>query len=278
MNLLVVGAGSMGRWFARATREAVDSVAFADRDPDAARAAADAVDGRAVPAPPAEPFDVVCVAVPIPDVAATVGTYADLADRAVVDVTGAMEPAVAAMADHAPDAERVSFHPLFAPEREPGNVAVVVDDPGPVTDELRAALAGRGNDLFETTAEEHDAAMSSVQGAAHAAVLAYGLASSKVREEFHTPVSRPLADLVERVTGGNPRVYADVQGAFDGAADVAAAADRLADADTAEFADLFEAAAVRFRVGASEADQDGGGEDGPDGTIDEDGDPPGDRR
>lgn len=255
MDLLVVGAGSMGRWFAAAASEAVASVAFADRDPEAAASAAEAVGGRAVPAPPPETFDVVCVAVPLPAVEDAIATYADRATRAVVDVTGVMEPAVSAMADHAPGAERVSFHPLFAPERAPGTVAVVPDEPGPVTDDLRAALADRGNHLFETTAEEHDAAMSSVQGAAHAAVLAYALAAGDVREEFHTPVSRPLTDLAELVTAGNPRVYADVQDAFDGADDVAAAAERIADADAGAFADLFEAAGLRF-----EHADDGGGE------------------
>lgn len=247
MNLLVVGAGSMGRWFAGATRGAVDAVAFADRDPDAAEAAAADVDGRAVSTPPSDTFDVVCLAVPMPAVEDAVATYADVADRALVDVTGVMGTAVAAMAEHAPDRERVSFHPLFAPERAPGSVAVVPANPGPVTDELRTELADQGNDLFETTPEEHDEAMSSVQGAAHAAVLAYALASDDVREEFHTPVSRPLTDLVERVTEGNPRVYADVQAAFDGADDVVAAAERIRDADEAAFADLFADVSGRFR-------------------------------
>jgi prephenate dehydrogenase len=242
MDLLVVGAGAMGRWFAAATADATDAVAFADRDAAAAAAAADAVGGRAVENPPAETFDAVCIAVPIPAVESAVATYADRADRALLDVTGVAAPAVAAMGDHALDLERVSLHPLFAPPRAPGNVAVVADRAGPVTDELLEALTARGNDLFETTAAEHDEAMATVQGAAHAAVLSYALAASEVREEFHTPVSAPLAELVELVTGGDPRVYADVQAAFDGATDVAAAADRLADADgdPERFAALFE--------------------------------------
>jgi prephenate dehydrogenase len=40
-----------------------------------------------------------------------------------------------------------------------------------------------------------------------------------------------LDDLRREVTGGTPRVYADIQKAFDGAEDVAAAAERIADAD-----------------------------------------------
>jgi prephenate dehydrogenase len=42
------------------------------------------------------------------------------------------------------------------------------------------------------------------------------------------------------MTGGEARVYADVQSAFDGAEDVAAAASELADADTERFLELYE--------------------------------------
>jgi prephenate dehydrogenase len=144
------------------------------------------------------------------------------------------------MADHAPDCERLSLHPLFGPENAPGNVATVVDEPGPVTDEIRAALTAQGNHVFETTAAEHDAAMETVQAQAHAAVLAFGLAAADVPDEFQTPISGQLFELVEQVTDGDPRVYADIQTAFDGAADVAAAADALATADPDQFEALYE--------------------------------------
>jgi prephenate dehydrogenase len=146
------------------------------------------------------------------------------------------------MQEHGEDRERISLHPLFAPENAPGNVAIVVDEPGPVTDEIRAALAACGNDLFETTAAEHDTAMETVQAQAHVAILAFGLAAGDVPEQFQTPVSTVLFDLVDQVTGGDPRVYADIQSAFDGGTDLAAAADRLATADRAEFEALYRQA------------------------------------
>jgi prephenate dehydrogenase len=49
-----------------------------------------------------------------------------------------------------------------------------------------------------------------------------------------------MFDLVEQVSGGEPRVYADIQAAFDGADDVADAARQLADADAETFVDLYE--------------------------------------
>lgn len=250
MDLLVVGAGTMGRWFAEAVAETVDEVTFADRDPDAAAEAAaafgegaDAVTADSVP--DRGPFDAVCVAVPLPAVADAIARYADLAERAVLDVTGVMEPAVEAMEAHAPDRERASLHPLFGPDNEPGTVAVVVQESGPTVDRLLGAVEARGNDLLETTPAEHDEAMESVQARAHAAVLSYALAAGDVPEAFHTPVSRRLAEAVADVTGGNPRVYADVQDAFDGAGDVATAARRIADADRDAFEELYAEASGR---------------------------------
>jgi len=243
METLVVGAGEVGRWLGRALLADAPrpvELAFLDADENAARDAAAAVGGRAVAPERDDGFDLVCLAVPIPAVREAVATHAVRAEAAMLDVSGTMAAPVAAMREHAPDRERVSLHPLFAPENEPGNVAVVADTAGPLTDAVRAALADRGNHLFETTAADHDEAMETVQARAHTAVLAYALAAEDVPEEYHTPVSGPLADLAEQVTGGESRVYADIQATFGGAEDVAATARRIADADREAFADLSE--------------------------------------
>ena len=245
MNVLVVGAGAMGGWFADALDAGHDrsvSVAFTDADPDAAADAAASVtaDARAVPVDTDERFDTVCIAVPMPAAEAAIATHAGRAERAVFDVTGSAEGPVAAMAEHAPDRERLSLHPLFAPANAPGNVAVVADERGPVGETVLDALRNRGNHCFETTAAEHDRAMETIQARAHVAVLAFGLAAEDVPEEFGTPVSDALFDLVEQVSGGEARVYADIQSTFDGADDVAAAARDLADADPERFVDYYE--------------------------------------
>jgi len=246
MQLLVVGAGEMGRWLADTLAPRVDGVAFADRDAAAAEAAArgqTGVESRAVALETGASFDVVALAVPIPAVGAAVRSHAPNATGALVDVTGAMEPALEAMERHAVS-EYASFHPLFAPPRAPGRVAYVPGDPGGTVGRLRSAMADAGNEVFETTAADHDTAMESVQTKAHAAVLAYALAAEPVDERFHTPVSSSLAELVATVTEGEPRVYADVQETFAGAEGVADAARSVADAvgDEAAFRALFETA------------------------------------
>ena len=248
MNALVVGAGDMGTWFGDTVSA---DVAYADTDPDAAADAAAATGGRAVGLDDAEQFDVVCLAVPMSVVEGAVERYAPRAERAVCDVSGVMSVPVEAMREHAPECERLSLHPLFAPQNEPGNVAAVTDAGGPVVDSIRADVTAAGNRVFETTAAEHDRAMETVQAATHAAVLAYALAAEEVREEFHTPVSGRLQGLVEMVTEGTPHVYREIQETFEGADRVADAARRVADADAD--ADAFDRLFEEARAGPGEA-------------------------
>lgn len=279
MDVLIVGAGSMGTWFGRAVseggngREGETTIAYADVDPDAAMAAADATGGNVAPLEGADVYDVVCLAVPMTYVADAIEAHADRAERALVDVSGIMEEPLEAMAEHAPDLERVSLHPLFAPDRAPGSIAVVRDAPGPVTDGLLSRLRERGNEVFETTADEHDEAMETVQAASHAAVLSFALAADTVPEGFETPIYDDLKDLTRKVTEGTPRVYADIQSTFEGAEAVADAAAAVAEARTEREAleDLYRRAAARWHGPAAEAgdeapgsgpgtDDDGGGD------------------
>lgn len=264
MTLCIVGAGAMGRWFAETVAPALNAdLAFADTDGAAARAAAaEFDDAEAVPVVPERSsagsqtqsddapesdrtFDTVCLAVPIPAVEAAVADWAPHADSAMLDLSGVMAGPVAAMREHLPDRERASLHPLFAPPRAPGNVALVADSVGPTLSPILDALRNAEYDLFETTPEEHDEAMTTVQAKSHAAVLAWALAGDDVREEFHTPVSAGLEEIAKTVTEGDSRVYADIQAQFGGAEAVAEAAREVADADREAFAELYERAAER---------------------------------
>lgn len=249
METLVVGAGAMGRWFGRVlvedAAEPVD-LSFFDATPSRAQAAADATGGRAIDGAGSRSFDLVCIAVPIPAATEAIETHGPRASGAVVDVTGSMAGPVAALEKHV-SCERASFHPLFAPAHEPGNVPAVVGRTGPVVDTVVDALVARGNDVFETTPDEHDRAMETVQTRTHAAILSFALAADEVPEHFHTTVSSTLTGLAEQVTAGEGRVYADIQATFDGADDVAAAARDLADADPSAFERLYDDAADRMQ-------------------------------
>ncbi|WP_115862934.1 prephenate dehydrogenase [Halorussus litoreus] len=262
MKLLVVGAGEMGRWFGEvavggpADSETADSatagsatadsavanLAFADADPAVAEDAAAEFGGRAVPLSTDETFDAVCVAVPMSAAADVIESHAPRAERALVDVTGRMGAPVDAMRAVAPDRERVSLHPLFARANAPGNVAVVADESGPTVDRLLDALEAAGNRLVETTPEEHDEAMTTVQARTHAAVLSFALAADDVPEGLTTPVYAELREVAEQIAGNDPAVYAEISETFDGLDRVAEFADRFADADREEFAALYREA------------------------------------
>ncbi|ELY43381.1 prephenate dehydrogenase/arogenate dehydrogenase family protein [Natronorubrum sulfidifaciens] len=245
MDVLIVGAGAMGTWFGRATDA---TVTFADVDEDAAARAAAAVgaDAGTTGLEEIDSYDVVCLAVPMGHVVDAIADHADRAERAIVDVSGVMGPPLEAMATHAPDLERASFHPLFAPERAPGSIAVASDNPGPTIDALLERLVARGNDPLETTATEHDEAMETVQAATHAAVLSFALAADSVPDGFETPIYDGLSQLAEQVTEGTPRVYADIQQTFAGAEKVATAAERIADADPTTLESLYRQAAEQW--------------------------------
>jgi len=234
MNVLVVGAGAMGRWLAeRLSTE--HTVAVTDIDPERAAGVAADLD---VAADTGGRYDLVAFAVPMSAVETAAREHAGRAD-AVIDVTGEMRDTLAALRESFPDAARVSTHPLFAPVNEPGTIAVVEDAPDDRTNQVLSVLAAAGNDIYQTSVAEHDEAMETVQAKTHAAVLAFALAAEDVPEPFHTPVSRPLAELADSVTAGDTAVYAEIQQRFGGAAELAAAAERVA-ADTESVAALFE--------------------------------------
>jgi prephenate dehydrogenase len=238
MDALIVGAGAVGRWFGSLWD---GPVAFADADEEAASQAAGAIaNAEVAPLDGTEAADVVVVAVPMRVATEVIRDQADRATRALADFTGSMADPLEAMAEVGEALERVSFHPLFAPEHAPGRVAKSVGKPGPAVDELTRALVGAGNSVVPVEAGVHDDAMRTVQGRTHAAILAFGLAADPVPEGLETPVYEELEALRERVTDGSPGVYADIQARFDGAEDLERALGRLLEADRADFESLYD--------------------------------------
>lgn len=242
MRCIVVGAGGMGRWFAAVTGGWLDPV-FVDIDQPTARRVAQAFDAQSRGPQELESAPIVCTAVPLSETPAALETYVQYADRAVIDLSGAMSEPLEIMRKHGDNLERINLHALFAPEHSPGRVAAVVENTASTWPTLREHLEGDGNEVFETTAETHDRAMETVQASAHTAVLAYALASERVPPEFHTPISADLESLATRVLSGPPVVYRDIQTTFAGAERVAEAASRLAGADPQRFERLYEQAA-----------------------------------
>ena len=129
--------------------------------------------------------------------------------------------------------------PLRRRRREGGGQFRRIQLGGAHVCEDRGRLRTVGNELVTIEPETHDQAMRTVQGAAHAAIFAYGLAAEPVPPELHTPVSATLEQLLERVTHGYPGVYREIQDSFDGTEALAAAARRMA-ADPSAFEALYD--------------------------------------
>ena len=244
MKVLIVGAGAMGNWFAEIVGEAA-TISFADIDTGASEMAATRHGGSVFDPGDPEQVDLVCIAVPMGVVTDTIATYAEYATKAIIDLSGSMRKPVKAMRAAAPTVERMSLHPLFAPANAPGNVAVVTDNAGPVTSDVSRMLDDASYRVVETTIEEHDRAMETVQAKAHAALLAYALVAEPIPPGFHTPISSGLDALLEDMLAGSPQVYADIQETFSGATSLAEAARVIAEADEDAFAELYQDATKR---------------------------------
>lgn len=240
MDILIVGAGTMGRWFGSTVTGAIT---YVDVDSTAAEQAAANIGGSATtPSVIDQSFDLVCIAVPMSAATQAIQQYGQYAEKAIIDVTGSMTEPIDMMRQVCPEAQRASYHPLFAPENAPGSIPAVIDEPGSVIATVDRWFRNRGNHIVETTPAEHDQAMESIQAAAHTAVIAYGIAVERVPEGFQTPVSAELDRLVEQVANGEPSVYAEIQKQFTGADRVAAAAAELAAADPEQFTELYHKA------------------------------------
>ncbi len=235
MEVLIVGAGAIGRWFG----SMMDTPVFTDIDHEQAVSAAQSVGGDQQDIDIIDAFEVVCIAVPMPVSREAIAQFSSQATTAIIDLTGSMTGPLAAMREHADSVERASFHPLFAPANAPGRIAMAPDNEGPVTEEIVSLFESTGNHVFRTTAEEHDRAMETVQAKTHSAVLAFALAADTVPADFQTPIYRGLQELADEMTGGNPRVYADIQETFTGAQAVADAARQIADADRETYEQLY---------------------------------------
>ena len=239
MKLLIVGSGSMGRWFA----SSVDAeVTFLDIKAERAQGAAEDMGGKMANLGTDELFDIVCIAVPIPRVTEAISTYAKNVTGIMCDITGIMKIPMEAMKKYANGVERISLHPLFGPENYPGRIALVIDEMGPMAEQIFEDLEKAGNTLFITTAGEHDEVMKTVQGMTHAAILSFALAAQEVPEEFGTPIFDGLVDLVKEMTNGNARVYSDIQEVFGGSKAIIEAAKKISSADWKEFSQLYEEA------------------------------------
>ncbi|WP_457620209.1 prephenate dehydrogenase [Methanopyrus sp.] len=221
------GTGAMGRFIARELRDDGHEVVITGSNPHTAERVARELDVEAAPTnvDAAKDADVVVVSVPISvteDVIREVAPHIPEGSL-LTDVTSVKARPVRAMLEHAPEGVYVlGTHPLFGPTVPSLRGQTIILTPtgrsGPWTRRVRRYLERKGARVVETTPEEHDRTMAVVQCLTHAVLLAAGAAIGRFLpsleldiEEVASPVYRLLMDVVGRIVGQDPRLYAEIQ-------------------------------------------------------------------
>ncbi|MDD5111242.1 MAG: prephenate dehydrogenase [Candidatus Altiarchaeota archaeon] len=170
-----------------------------------------------------EGADVVVISVPINvtlDVIREVGPI--IKDGALfMDDTSVKRKACAAMARHSgKKVDVIGTHPVFGPRVQgiEGQTFVLT----PVRGEkwlayLQGALAGRRAKVVVSTPEEHDRIMAVVQGLTHFAYISMGKTLQELgvdvkrSRQFSSPIYDLMLDMIGRIIGQDPHLYAEIQ-------------------------------------------------------------------
>ncbi len=215
MEACVIGAGAMGRWFARTFRSWDWRVSVWDVEEEKSRQVADEI-GAAVGLP-LERADLFFLSVPI---SATPEVLHEIHPRVkagalLVDIASVKAEVVRCMqelSEQRRDTELVSLHPLFGPGA-PGlkgeTVVAVPVRKGRIYDELRRRLVTDGAEVVEMEAGAHDEMMARVQALTHFLLLGYlGLCP---RQALQTPLSRRMHQLAKAMLSVSPRTSFELQ-------------------------------------------------------------------
>lgn len=183
--------------------------------------------------------DVVIMALPLAPAEAALRNVRDNLRRgALVVETFSVKLPAAALVDLIPDRnEFLGINPLFAPSLcwAGRPVLAAPHRDGPKSKRFIAWLEAAGADVATVSPCDHDALLARRQGAAHAAILAFGAVLSAEQKEIASKSPRASAALsfgpppyqmmlmaLARILQGDPHVYAEIQAFNSGAINVRA--------------------------------------------------------
>lgn len=226
MKVAVIGgSGEFGRIFARLFKEDGNEVTITGRDVSKGRKVAEEL-GVAFTSDNVEAAvqsDVVMISVYIDN---TLDVIKQVAPKVrpgclLMDVTSVkVEPCDAMKKFAGKKVEILGTHPMFGPRVTSIEGLTFILTPIRVKRWERFVmdfLEKRGAKVFVTTPEEHDRMMSIVQGLTH---FAYIAAASTLREldadiaqtrNFASPIYGLMLDLIARIVGQSPQLYASIQ-------------------------------------------------------------------
>lgn len=139
----------------------------------------------------------------------------------LMDLTSVKEEPCKAMAEHSnKDVEVVGTHPVFGPRVHSigGQVFVLTPIRGKKwLSWLRDLLLKHKARIFESTPEEHDKTMAVVQGLTHFAYISIGKTLKNLdfdlneSKKYSSPVYELMLDMIGRIIGQDPNLYAEIQ-------------------------------------------------------------------
>lgn len=167
--------------------------------------------------------DIVMISVPIDVSLEVIGKVAPYvkSNSLLMDVTSVKEKPCAAMKEHAKKGvEIIGTHPIFS--HRVGTLEGQVFVLTPVRAKkwlswLRRFLKEHKVRVFETTPEEHDRVMAVVQGLTHFTYIAVGKTLEEIdfdikeSRNFSSPIYELMLDMIGRIVGQNPKLYASIQ-------------------------------------------------------------------
>ncbi len=214
MEVLVIGAGAMGGWFARRFKKWGWEVWLTDVDRKKSSALAREL-GVKTGDEILPQADLVLVAVPISSTPAVVREVCGRMKKGalLMEISSVKEQVVSTMLElKSNPVELVALHPLFGPGAESlkgERFAFIPIRAGRIFGEVRSRLEGEGATLIRTEADGHDSAMARAQALTHLLLLCYLRLCE--RGELQTHLSRTLLELAKAVLAGNPSVYYEMQ-------------------------------------------------------------------
>ena len=259
---IIGGAGNFGSWYAKFFKQkGLRVIITARRKAHAEQVAGElGVEWAADNKKAAAQGDVVIASVPAESVAATIKEIASSVKPGalLVDFSSVKMGACAALEEFKNSKiELASVHPMHGPRimaLRNVPVAFIPIKPGDKYSWLKRMFSNEGADVVETTCEEHDRAVSVVQGLTHfvciaaaRAIRGLGLTVDRLAA-FSTPNHELLEACIARVVLQDPKLYAGLQ-VENPLNKEARAAFAKAVAEVAESADAGDVPALERKIG-----------------------------
>jgi len=223
-RIAIIGAGRMGRWFARFFSNEGIPVTVSDVDKDALRKMSQELDVSIVDNVAAvERVDSVLLAVPIDSFRNVVQEICPhlKPNQAVMDICSVKEPAVDLMHEHVKTGVALGTHPLFGPgaEKIEGQGWVLTPTNGrerKLAKEVGSWLEKRGVRVYSMSPRQHDRLMSLTLAFPHfVGLVACDTLTRSGKflqaKRYGGPTYKLLLTLAEAVAYEDPNHYASIQ-------------------------------------------------------------------